>query len=332
MTELNTPQSSDNDAFMQQQITKAVDTLNNGLLVSLPTETVYGLGADAENDTALKSIFSAKGRPADHPLIIHIADAAMMTRYATDIPAIAWQLAEAFWPGPLTLILPRSQHVSDLVSGGQNTVGLRVPAHPLALTLLQAFGRGIAAPSANRFGRISPTTADHVRNELGESVNMILDGGPCGVGLESTILDLTSDAPQVLRPGGITAEMLAQVLGKMPIIGGRASTRTPGQLASHYSPQTPLRLVDKQALTELLSSQTISGKIGVLALHTEADTTENVSWYNMPVDAELYAQMLYASLHDVDGKGYSQLLIEIPPTTPEWTAVHDRLKRAATQA
>ena len=236
-------------------IQRAVALLCQGELVALPTETVYGLGADALNPDAVAKIFTAKGRPSDHPLIVHLADAGQIMTWAREVPKDAIALARAFWPGPLTLILKRDESVPDLVTGGQDTVGLRVPNHPVALELLRAFGSGVAAPSANRFGRISPTTAEHVRQELGERVALILDGGACAVGLESTIVDLSRGVPVILRPGAIGADDIARVLGRRPRLRGEfeaeaggaaeqgATPRVSGALAAHYAPRTPLELV-----------------------------------------------------------------------------------------
>ena len=229
-------------------IPRAVALLRQGELVALPTETVYGLGADALNPAAVAKIFAAKGRPSDHPLIVHLADAEQIVDWARDIPREAIALARAFWPGPLTLILKKEEGVPDIVTGGQDTVGLRVPNHPVALELLRAFGGGVAAPSANRFGRISPTTAEHVRQELGERVPLILEGGACQVGLESTILDLSRDVPVILRPGAIGVDDIARVIGRRPRLRGEeqqpdAAPRVSGALAAHYAPRTPLELV-----------------------------------------------------------------------------------------
>lgn len=236
-----------------ESIDRAVALLNAGHLIGLPTETVYGLAADADNPEAVAAIFTAKGRPADHPLIVHLGADDLLSAYATDIPDAAWALAEAFWPGPLTLILKKAPSVPDIVTGGQDTVGIRIPGHPVALTLLRALaesrrqagksGGGLAAPSANRFGRISPTSAQHVADELGDAVALILDGGDCRVGIESTIVDLSRGAPVILRPGAISAEQLSLVLGEP--IGSKDSVakdvpRVSGSLASHYAPQTPM--------------------------------------------------------------------------------------------
>ncbi|HEX9452146.1 MAG TPA: L-threonylcarbamoyladenylate synthase, partial [Burkholderiales bacterium] len=219
-----------------EEIEKAAAILRAGGLVAFPTETVYGLGADASNPTAVRKIFAAKGRPADHPVIVHVAGTSDLKHWAAEVPRSAWLLAEKFWPGPLTMVLKRAAHVSDLITGGQDTVGLRVPSHPVAQQLLKAFGGGIAAPSANRFGRLSPTTAQHVREELADAVNLVLDGGPSDVGIESTIVDLTRETPAVLRPGRISEQQIADAL--LVQLGGTAAgrPRVSGSLESHYAP------------------------------------------------------------------------------------------------
>ena len=228
---------------MTLAVEEAAAILRGGGLVAFPTETVYGLGADAANPEAVARIFAAKGRPANHPVIVHLGSVEQLTDWATDIPPAAYRLAQHFWPGPLTLILKRHARVSDAVTGGQDTVGLRVPGHPIALALLAAFSGGIAAPSANRFGWLSPTTAAHVRTGLGASVDYVLDGGPCRVGIESTIIDLSGDYPRLLRPGTITAAGIEAVLDKPLAAPAGEAPHSPGMLPSHYAPQTALTLV-----------------------------------------------------------------------------------------
>ncbi|MFZ1244693.1 MAG: L-threonylcarbamoyladenylate synthase, partial [Azonexus sp.] len=252
---------------------RAVALLRAGELVAFPTETVYGLGADAANPVAVAKIFAAKGRPADHPLIVHIAGHDAVDHWAEQVPDVAWELMETFWPGPLTLILKKQAWVPDAVTGGQNTVGLRVPGHPVALDLLRAFAAvagehaGIAAPSANRFGRISPTTADHVREELGDRVPLILDGGSCKVGIESTIVDCSRGEPVVLRPGHIAPTHLEAVLGRRPaIVTAAGAPRVSGSLAAHYAPQTPMRLVPAERLLDFINAQRHKGdRCGVIS-------------------------------------------------------------------
>lgn len=320
------------DLQIDSAIERAVQTLSTGGLVSFPTETVYGLGADAEIPAAVRRIFTVKGRPPTHPLILHVGAAAMMEGYARAVPDVAWEIAEHFWPGPLTLILKRKQGVSDLITGGQDTVGLRVPSHPVAQRLLRAFGRAIAAPSANRFGRISPTQATHVARELGGRVDQVLDGGSCTVGLESTILDLSGVSPRILRPGSISRDMIASVLGEPPVVGDSDKPRVPGQMASHYAPRTPMQLVNAQDLAELAGRLSPMGRLAVMARQPTPDGCPETRWKTMPADHVGYARDLYASLRDVDEEGYDCLLVEYPPLSPEWEAVRDRLERAANQA
>ena len=316
-------------------IQRAVQLLRQGELVALPTETVYGLGADALNPDAVAKIFAAKGRPSDHPLIVHLADASQIMTWAREVPKDAIALARAFWPGPLTLILKRDESVPDLVTGGQDTVGLRVPNHPVALELLRAFGSGVAAPSANRFGRISPTTAEHVRQELGERVALILDGGACAVGLESTIVDLSRGVPVILRPGAIGADDIARVLGRRPRLRSEveagnaaeqgATPRVSGALAAHYAPRTPLELV----ATDALAAQARPGDAVLARCAAPASLAEGVAWAQAPADPAGYGHDLYARLRSLDASGAARILVEAPPAAPEWAAVADRLGRAA---
>jgi L-threonylcarbamoyladenylate synthase len=323
-------------------IDRAVELLKAGELVGIPTETVYGLGADAANPQAVAKIFAAKGRPADHPLIVHIPGASHLERWAVDIPDCAWELAEAFWPGPLTLILKRAPGVPDAVTGGQDTVGLRVPGHPVALALLRAFAAsggsgGIAAPSANRFGRISPTTADHVREELGEAVPLVLDGGPCAVGIESTILDLSSGQPVLLRPGHISPAAIEVVCGLLPIDPNTGSPRASGTLEAHYAPTTSMRMVDGARLLDFLNAMRHSGRrCGVLS-HSQppqavCGPTPAHAWRMLPADPVGYAHDLYAALRELDHQELELIVVEGIPSGPQWVAVADRLRRAVTGA
>jgi L-threonylcarbamoyladenylate synthase len=314
-------------------IAAAVRCLRRGELVAFPTETVYGLGADAADPDAVRRIFAAKGRPADHPVIVHVAGAGELAAWARAVPADAAKLAAAFWPGPLTLILPRAGHVSDLVTGGQDSVGLRVPAHPVARALLAAFaregGRGIAAPSANRFGRISPTTAAHVADDLGDAVAMILDGGPCDVGIESTIVAFADGEPVLLRPGGIGVDALARVLGRAPRSPDATAPRASGTLASHYAPRTPARLVDPAALVrEASRGAAPEARIAVLARVAARPAGFVGPWIAAPHDPLRYAHDLYANLRALDRPGIDLMLIEAPPDDGAWLAVRDRLTRA----
>jgi L-threonylcarbamoyladenylate synthase len=312
-------------------IARAAELLRAGELVAFPTETVYGLGADAANPRAVAKIFAAKGRPQDHPLIVHLADAAQLDRWARDIPDTARLLAAAFWPGPLTLILKRQPDVIDAITGGQDTVGLRVPNHTLALELLRTFGGGLAAPSANRFGRISPTTAEHVREELGDAVAMVLDGGACQVGIESTILDLSGVAPAILRPGMIGVEAIAAVLGQAPAAAGRADApRVSGSLESHYAPRTPLELVSSDGLVFAVRNAIIrQERTAFLASMAQPLHHDMISWKLAPAEPEPFARALYASLRELDALGCARIVVQAPPATPNWAPVLDRLRRAA---
>ena len=311
------------------QIARAAALLRAGGVVAFPTETVYGLGADAANDEALRRIFSIKGRPADHPLIVHLAASVQMQDWARDIPTAAYALAERFWPGPLTLILRRRAWVSALVTGGQETIGLRIPAHPVALELLSAFGGGVAAPSANRFGRVSPTCAEHVRQELGNGPDLILEGGACRVGVESTIIALTDTAPVILRPGGISPEALEQVMGqKVGLPGASRTVRVPGILVSHYAPATPLRLVSPTHLPAVAASLSAKGKrVAVMALSGYRSATGQT--VAMPPEPSAYGCDLYAVIRMLDSGGHDAILVETPPQAEAWLAVNDRLHRAS---
>ncbi len=313
------------------EVSRAAKLLRAGELVAFPTETVYGLGADASNPLAIAKIFAAKGRPADHPLIVHLPDASHLERWAVDIPEAARKLAAAFWPGPLTLILKRHPSVPDAVTGGQDTVGLRVPNHPLALQLLREFDGGVAAPSANRFGHVSPTTAAHVREELGDTVAMILDGGPCAVGIESTILDLSGSETRILRPGMLDAEAIGAVLGDRPEFGGQQNApRVSGSLEAHYAPRTPLQLVAVEKLSEAASQALGAGRrVAVLAAQPIGLSHENLAWCPASADPAQFAHDLYARLRELDAMGCDLLLVAAPPADEAWRAVTDRLRRAA---
>ena len=313
------------------EVSRAAELLRAGELVAFPTETVYGLGADAGNPHAIAKIFAAKGRPADHPLIVHLPDASHLERWAIDIPEAARKLAAAFWPGPLTLILKRHPSVPDAVTGGQDTVGLRVPNHPLALQLLREFDGGVAAPSANRFGHVSPTTAAHVREELGDAVAMILDGGPCAVGIESTILDLSGSEPRILRPGMLDAAAIGAVLGYRPEFGGAQNApRVSGSLEAHYAPRTPLQLVAVAELAEATRQALGAGRrVVALAAQPVGLSHENLVWCPASADPAQFAHDLYARLRELDAMGCDLLLVAAPPVDEAWRAVTDRLRRAA---
>lgn len=321
-----------------QAILEAARRIQAGQLVGFPTETVYGLGADASNDKAVAGIFSAKGRPADHPLIVHLADAAQVLDYASSVPPFADRLVQAFWPGPLTVILPRKDGVAAAAAGGQNSIGLRCPAHPVALAFLRACHTGVAGPSANRFGRISPTTAQHVQQEFGDAL-LVLDGGPCEVGIESSIVDCTRGRPVLLRPGVLTRAQLEAACGE-PVLDkdelqqgdsalGRAP-RAPGTLAAHYAPNAKVRLMNADAIQtalDLLGAD--AAHIAVYARAILRIQSAQVLYRRMPDDALATAQQLFAVLRDFDAEGVKLIWIEHPPATAEWDGVRDRLARAA---
>ncbi|MDZ4252203.1 MAG: L-threonylcarbamoyladenylate synthase [Sulfuritalea sp.] len=316
-------------------VSRAAALLRAGELVAFPTETVYGLGADARNPQAIARIFAAKGRPANHPLIVHLPDAGHLDRWAVDIPESARRLAAAFWPGPLTLILKRQPDVLDAITGGQDTVGLRVPNHPLALQLLREFGGanggGLAAPSANRFGHVSPTTAAHVREEIGAAVALILDGGPCAVGIESTILDLSAGEPRILRPGMLDAVAIGRVLGAVPAFGGKPDApRVSGSLEAHYAPRTSLQLVAAAELTATARRALAAGRrVAVLSSRPLDFDHENLAWRPAGSAPEQFAHDLYARLRELDALACDLILVATPPLDEAWRAVADRLRRAA---
>ena len=298
-------------------IASAAAVLRAGGLVAFPTETVYGLGADAANPSALRHLFAVKGRPVDHPVIVHVARAAQLDDLARDVPDIAHQLAAAFWPGPLTLVVRRrTGRVAAEATGGLDTVGIRVPDHPLALELLDAFGGGVAAPSANRFGRVSPTTAQHVRHDLGADVDVVLDGGPCTVGIESTIVDVTDSQPVVLRVGGVAEERIAALVGAPLARRTQGEIAAPGTMASHYAPRARVELLD-------------ADKIAARAEHLRAEGLM-IGVVDAPDDVAAYARALYEQLRSLDGTGVD-VILAVPPTDTEGigAAVADRLRRAA---
>jgi len=309
---------------VNKDIGRAVRILQSGGLVAFPTETVYGLGADAASAEAVARLYRVKGRPADHPVIVHFASPNEAFSWSRDTPAAARELAAKFWPGPLTLVLRRSQKAKDFVTGGQETVGLRVPAHPVAHELLKAFKGGIAAPSANRFGLVSPTTAAHVRDDLGGDVDLVLEGGPTEVGIESTIVDLSGGAPVLLRPGRITQRDLELVLGFAVLEKTTSSPRHSGGLERHYAPRTPARLVPSYNLDKEIAR--LKEKVAVLAFSRPDERVDY--WLRMPRDPRAYAQKLYAALRELDTAGCEEILVEAPPEAAEWAAVRDRLLRA----
>ena len=325
----------DMQQFDPAAIDAAARALESGALVAFPTETVYGLGADAENPAAVAAIYAAKGRPQDHPVIVHLAPEAPLDYWACDIPPQAQALATAFWPGPLTMILKRAPNIPDAVSGGQDTVGLRCPAHPVALALLRAFkgGKGgVAAPSANKFGHVSPTLAEHVQQEFGSdgSVAMVLDGGPSQVGIESTIVDLSrldTHGPVLLRPGQIGAEAIAAVIDQLPAAPDAAAPRASGTLESHYAPHTPVAMQEHATLLGTLAALHGAGR-KVALIHMN-DMPATHAALRLPAAPGGFAHALYAALRAMDGQGADVILVEAPPQGGDWLGVNDRLRRAA---
>jgi L-threonylcarbamoyladenylate synthase len=341
------------DGRAEQSIAEGVRCIRSGELLGLPTETVYGLGADADSADAISRIFAAKGRPADHPLIVHVLDAASVTHFAATVPDFADRLIKAFWPGPLTLILPRRQGVAAAAAGAQDSIGLRCPSHPVAQALLKACRQtdgspaqpavwGIAAPSANKFGRVSPTTAQHVLSEFGADL-LILDGGPCVVGIESTIIDCTRSVPVLLRPGAVTREQAQVVCGQKVFLSDEqipadvAAPRASGTLASHYAPHAKVRLMNAgelQIAIDLLGQglQGVSGTGPAIAVYSRTEfkiRARQLLRRRMPQDATQTAQQLFAVLREFDQQGVKLIWIETPPEGTEWDAVRDRLQRAA---
>lgn len=319
----------------EQVILDAAAKLAAGGLVAFPTETVYGLGADAENPAAVASIYAAKGRPNDHPVIVHVAPGADLDYWVSDIPDEARQLVAAFWPGPLTLILKRHAHIPDAVSGGQDTVGLRCPSHPVAMALLSAFkgGKGgVAAPSANKFGNVSPTTAQHVRDEFGLAAGItVLDGGSSQVGIESTILDLSrlaTHGPVLLRPGHISASQIAAVIGAMPVAPDASAPRASGTLESHYAPKAPVALAATVQLQALLNALADKGR-RVALIHYSPLLTRACATHALPEDPAGYAHGIYAALRAMDRTDAELILVETPPQDDSWLGVNDRLRRSA---
>lgn len=318
-----------------KQIQVAAALLRAGETVAFPTETVYGLGADASSQSAVRKVYAIKGRPASHPLIVHISPDSELSRWAQNVPEAAKRLTEAFWPGPLTIILQRSSHVPDEVTGGQNTVGLRAPDHPVAIALLHAFGGGIAAPSANRFGQVSPTTAQHVHEKLGDKVGMILDGGPCRIGVESTIVSFAQGEPLLLRPGGLAVEVIEDILNQRILLAqpGISKVRSPGMMDSHYAPETPIEVHSGRELIRRAHQLAKLGfKVVVLnisKIEVNDFNSNEFTCFQMPIVAEEYARDLYATLHHFDCADFDRILAEAPPATQEWDAINDRIRRAS---
>lgn len=313
-------------------IRQAADILRSGRLVAFPTETVYGLGAHALDPCAVQRIFEAKGRPANNPLIVHVCDKPMLLQVVVDWPAIAAQLARHFWPGPLTLVLPKNAAIPDIVTGGGPTVAVRMPAHPVALALIHESRMPLAAPSANRSSELSPTTAEHVWKGLGGQVDLILDAGPTQNGIESTVLDVTTNPPTLLRPGPIGVTGIEAVIG--PVQRGRAlpsglALPSPGMLERHYAPKTPLELFSNRSILESRARELIqAGETVMKVLLGGSDHAACI----MPTNHAQYAARLFAELHYLDSLRLNRILIEMPPNTDEWLAVRDRLTRAAAKA
>lgn len=313
----------------EDAVSRAVQVLREGGLVALPTETVYGLGADASSELAVRRIFAVKGRPSTHPLIVHVASLEAARAWAHEVPPEGEALARAFWPGPLTLVVRRSALASDAVTGGQDTVAVRVPGHPLALQVLRAFGGGVAAPSANRFGRLSPTTAAHVLEELGTQVDVILDGGPCTVGVESSIVDVSTPTPRLLRPGGVPREALEAALGRRLVLPqGEVGVRAPGMLASHYAPRAGVWVVDAGSLEGAVREAQTRGQRLVALVPEGTPLRASVPRLAVPTEATAFARVLYTRLREADA--VADLILVVPPETSGLgLAVQDRLRRAA---
>ena len=323
------------DAQDPQAIAGAAQALADGELVAFPTETVYGLGARADDDAAVARIFAAKGRPADHPLIVHVGDAAAALRFASEIPGVAQRLMQAFWPGPLTVIVPRAPDVGAAAAGGQGTIGLRCPAHPVAHALLAEAARrgvpGVAAPSANRFGRISPTRAEHVHGEFGDALR-VLDGGACQVGIESSIVDCSRGRAVLLRPGSLTRAQIEAAAGELLAERDETAPRASGTLQAHYAPRARLRLMStpmlRQAL-DLLTQGSNTGGLKLAVYSRSVDPPRGVRHRAMPGDAARAAHELFSVLRELDDEGAQLIWVEQPPDTPDWEGVRDRLQRAA---
>jgi L-threonylcarbamoyladenylate synthase len=314
----------------QVEIETAVQTLRDGELVAFPTETVYGLGANAQNPAAVQKIFAAKGRPTSHPVIVHLDSPRFLHRWVREVSEVANKLAERFWPGPLTMVMPRALNVHDLVTGGQDTIAIRVPSHPMAQQLLTAFGGGIAAPSANRYGRLSPTRPEHVRDELGDAVKVILDGGECQIGLESTIVAIEPDHVRLLRPGAVTAGQIRAVVGELLIGASVESPRVPGSSPAHYAPTTPMTIIPAGEIDAHAAAQSEGGRrVAVLAQRLPLRAHKYVTWINAGRRPEQYGHDLYANLRTLDKAGCAQILVQDVPELERWEAIRDRLVRAA---
>ncbi len=314
------------DANSAADVAHCGQLLKQGQLVAVPTETVYGLAADATNPAAVSAIFSAKGRPANHPLIVHLADKSQLPQWASRISSAAYALAEAFWPGPLTLLLPKAENVSSVVTGGLNSVGLRVPAHPVLLALLRQQQLALAAPSANLYKKLSPTSAQQVMAGLNGRISAVLDGGPCAFGLESTIVDLTGTVPTIVRAGPISAAQLAAVLGRPVAQPQQHNVAVPGNVKAHYQPDTPLLAFSRDELLLHLPQQRQPVVVLSYSGLTVAPPHQTVA---MPAEPAAYGRMLYQQLFQADALGVSAIWCELPPAQDSWRAVLDRLNRAA---
>jgi len=303
------------DGKLPESITAAVAVLRHGGVIGIPTETVYGLAADVENEIALRRVFAIKGRPSDHPLIVHIASTQDLALWAQNIPDLAFELAQTFWPGPLTMLLRRGNRTSLVATGGRDTVAIRIPAHEVALNLLREFGGALAAPSANRFGRVSPTTPQHVLDDLGQDVDLILDGGECSIGVESTIVDLTNVVPQVLRPGGVSVERLESLL-KIEIESANGPSRAPGMLESHYAPICEIELVESP----------LAARNRVAKLKAASKSALILDYCS---DLDAYAKHLYDFLRRADREGCDVVVAVMPPAIGLGHAIRDRLYKAS---
>ncbi|TLY59151.1 MAG: threonylcarbamoyl-AMP synthase [Gammaproteobacteria bacterium] len=315
----------------QVEIESAVQALRDGELVAFATETVYGLGANAQNPAAVAKIFAAKGRPPNHPVIVHLDSPRFLHRWVREVPEVAMRLAERFWPGPFTMVMPRAANVHDVITGGQDTIAIRVPAHPMAQQLLTAFGGGIAAPSANRYGRLSPTRAEHVREELGDAVRVILDGGECQIGLESTIVSFEGDGVRLLRPGSVTATQISAVVGELFSDDGRPVPRVPGSPPTHYAPTTHMTIVPAGEIDAQADAASSGGRrVAVLAQRLPLRAHKYATWINAGRRPENYGRDFYANLRTLDKAGCRRILVQAVPDGERWDAIRDRLVHAAT--
>lgn len=313
---------------MQVNLEQAIAQLKAGEVVAIPTETVYGLAADATNEAALRQIYAIKQRPADNPLIVHIGDVNQVNDWAATFPPLAQKLAQAFWPGPFTLVLPAKNSVSQIVRAGEPTVALRVPSHALTLQLLRQGGLALAAPSANKYTQLSPTTAAHVAAGLGDDI-AVLDGGACKVGIESTIVSVIDDDWQLLRHGTIAEAQITAIAGKAAMLGLKNLPKVPGQHVLHYSPKTPVKLFDSRAALMDYQQSTVKSCAALLIDDAPQPSIVSFSCIQLPKQVAYVAQHLYEALHRLDALNVAQLLVQMPPDTPEWLAIMDRLKRAA---